>query len=186
MPEHPEKRELRQAAKAMEHAANMLTAPAPDEQKESAALFDEAAARVCRSCAKYPFCWQEKEGALSEALSRSVRTAPEQGAVLPEDLPVRFREQCIHLDAFLTAVNDAMDDRRARRRRARRLQELCGAAQSQYILMSSLLTRLSERLYAPDTPVNFRPELSVRAASRGGSAISGDRGAAFAGPDATY
>ena len=186
LPEHPAQGELRQAAKAMTQAAQMLTPSDPDGQREIAAVFDEAIAQVCRNCAKYRTCWQENGQQLSEDLTRSAKSAMIRGNVASEDLPPRFLDQCVHADAFLTAVNDALDDIRAGRQRANRTRELCAAAQNQYILMAALLRRLSERLYAPDAPVNFQPEISVRAAGRGGGSISGDRGAAFAGPDATY
>ena len=185
LPEHPARRELRQAARAMAQAAQMLTADSRDS-RETDAVLDAADAQVCRNCAKYHTCRQENGQALSAELSRSLQPALVRGAAGKEDLPLRFQNQCVHLDAFLTAVNDALDDQRARQQRARRLQELRSAARSQYSLMEALLDRLSERLYAPDAPVNFQPELSVQAAGRNGSAISGDRGAAFAGPDATY
>ncbi len=186
LPEHPAQRELRQAARAMEQAAQLLTAGEPDEQLELAVLFDEAGRQVCRNCARYRDCWQENGQQLISELTHSARAAIARAAVLREDLPARLQSQCLHLDAFLTAVNDAMDDSRARRRRAKRMRELREAARNQYILMEALLRKLSERLYAPGSTVNFEPELSVQAAGRGGSAISGDRGAAFAGPDATY
>ena len=185
LPEHPAQRELRQAAKAMDQAAQMLSLSAPDGRREFAALLDEAGDRVCRSCARYSACWQE-DGSLFEELTRSAGAVMTRGMAAPEDLPPSFRSRCLHVDAFLTALNDALDDQRARQRHAKRLQEIRGAAHSQYVLMEALLRRLSERLYAPDPTVNFQPELSVQAAGRGGSAVSGDRGAAFAGPEATY
>ena len=186
LPEHPAQRELRQAAKALAQAAEMLTASEPDQDREIAAIFDEAGAQVCRNCAKFRTCWQENGAQLSEDLTRGARGAMARGAAVIEDLPPRFLDRCVHAEAFLTAINDAMDDSRARLQRVRRLRETSTAVQAQYKLMEKLLQRLSERLYIPDAPVNYQPEISVQAAGRGGSAISGDRGAAFAGPEATY
>ena len=185
LPAHPAQKELRQAAKAMDQAAALLEVSG-DRQREIAALFDEASAQVCRNCAKYSACWQENGQQLTEDLTRSAKLAMARGVAVMDDLPSRFTHQCVHAEAFLTAVNDALDDSRARQQRANRLRETCAAAKNQYLLMGELLQRLSEQLYAPDAPVNYRPEISVQAAGRGGSAISGDRGAAFAGPDATY
>ena len=156
------------------------------KQREIAALFDEASAQVCRNCAKYSACWQENGQQLTEELTRSAQIAMARGVAAAEDLPPRFQNRCVHVEAFLTAVNDALDDSRARKQRANRRKETCAAAKDQYLLMGELLQRLAERLYAPDAPVNYQPEISVQAAGRGGSAISGDRGAAFAGPEATY
>ena len=186
LPAHPAQKELRQAAKAMDQAAELLEVSGTDAQREIAALFDEASAQVCRNCAKFAACWQENGQQLTEDLTRSAKIAMARGVAAAEDLPPRFTHQCVHVEAFLTAVNDALDDSRARKQRANRRRETCAAAKDQYRLMGELLKRLSERLYAPDAPVNYQPEISVQAAGRGGSAVSGDRGAAFAGPDATY
>ena len=183
---HPAQRELRQAEKALEQAAQMLEVPDTGRQQEIAALFDEAGAQVCRNCAKYRSCWLEQGPSLLAELTPGAEAAMARGTAAAEDLPARFARQCLHADAFLTAINDALDDQRARRQRASRLRETRAAAQTQYQLMGKLMARLSDQLYAPDMAVNYEPELSVRATGRGGSTISGDRGAAFAGPNATY
>ena len=186
LPEHPAQRELRQAAKALTQAAEMLDVPAAGQQAEIAAIFDTASVQVCQNCARFHACWQEEPQPLIADLIRSAGSVIARGTALAEDLPDRLTDRCIHLDAFLTAVNDALDDTRVRQRRNSRLREVRAAAQSQYALMGEMLEKLAERLYAPASEINFRPEIFVQAAGRGGSAISGDRGAAFAGPDATY
>ena len=148
-------------------------------------MIDSASETVCRSCAKYRSCGGAEHPPALE-LTRNAAQILARGAVVPEDFPPGFQDRCIHHKAFLTAVNDAMDDERAGRRIRRRLQEARGAAQAQYSLMSSLLCRLSDRLYAPECTVNFAPDISVHALGRGGNPISGDCGVAFAGPGATY
>ena len=183
---HPAQRELRQAERALEQAAEMLDVPDTDRQREIAALFDEAGAQVCRNCAKYKACWPENGQPLLAELAPGAQAAMARGRAVIEDLPPRFQSRCLHADALLTAINDALDDQRARRQRSARLREVRAAAQTQYLLMGRLMARLSDRLYAPDMAVNYEPELCVRAAGRGGSTISGDRGAAFSGPNATY
>ena len=186
LPEHPAQRELRQASRALTRAAGMLDLPDAAQETELPAVFDAASDQVCRNCAKYRTCWQADPPQRIAELTRSAGSAMARGAALAEDLPDSFRDRCVHLDAFLTALNDALDDSRARQRRSSRLREVRAAVQSQYGLMGELLEKLAERLYAPASEINFRPEISVQAAGRDGGSVSGDRGAAFAGPDATY
>ncbi len=186
LPEHPVQRELLQAAQALTQAAQMLDKADTDQKQEIAVIFDDAAAQVCQNCAKNNTCWQENTQALYEDLISCAGTTLARGCAVMEDFPPRFHAQCLHPEAFVTAVNDALDNARAHRRLKNRLEETRRAAGAQYQIMGSYLERLSEQLYAPKSPINYVPELSVQAAGRGGSNISGDRGAAFAGPDATY
>lgn len=182
LPHHPAQQELRNASEALSQAAQMLDMP--DPAREVALIFDAASAAVCRSCAKYETCWQENAQQVYEDLSQIAPAILARGVAQPEDL--RFRDQCIHPEAFVTAINDALDENRAAQRFRSRLAETRIAAKTQYAAISRLLSHLAERIYAPGTEVHFEPELSVQAAGRSGNAISGDRGAAFLGPDATY
>ena len=186
LPGFPAQRELRQASQAMAQAADMLRAPEAVPRRELAAILDAAGGQVCRSCPKHSSCCSAADPLPEQAFEESAAVLLSRGAARAQDLSSRFRERCIHPEAFLTAVNDALDEERTGRRIRRRLREAQQAARAQYALMSNLLDRLSDRLYAPDCPINFTPEISVQAAGRGGSAVSGDRGAAFDGPGATY
>ena len=181
----PARRELRSAAKAMKQAADMLRVPEVDPHREMSAIIDAAAGSVCRNCAKHRTC-RSVESHPESDLTKNAAIILAKGAAALQDFPPQFQEQCIHQKAFLTAVNDAIDDDRAGQRIRRRLREARDAAQAQYTLMSSLLSRLSEQLYAPDSTVNFTPDISVQAIGRGGKPVSGDRGASFAGPGATH
>ncbi len=183
LPKHPARAELQQAARALMQASDMLDVPEADSKRELAALLDTARGQVCRNCAKDPSCRARQPWDENELMQHAARILA-KNAAKTDDLP--FLDRCIHPDAFLTAVNDAMDEERNRQRFRRRLNEARRAARAQYVLMGSLLGRLSDQLYAPEATVNYRPDISVQAVGRGGSAISGDRGAAFAGPGADY
>ena len=184
LPKHPARKELRQAARALAQAADMLDSKDTDPRRELAAVLDSAEEQVCRNCAKHRSCREYAEQNAVEFSGHAAEILTSGAA--KEDLPPSFLDRCIHPDAFLTAVNDAVDAGRAGQRFRRRLAETRRAAMAQYSLMGGLLDRLCDQLYAPERPVNFAPEISVRAEGRGGSQLSGDRGAAFAGPGATY
>lgn len=186
LPRHPVQQELIGASDALLQAAQMLTrAPSP-HKREIADIFDSAAAQVCQSCAKYHACWQVSAQELYEDLTTCAEEFRSKGYAEIGNFPQRFLSQCIHAEAFVTATNDALDHVRAQRRLRSRLDEARDAARKQYEVMGLFLQRLSNRLYAPSVTVNFSPELAVQASGRGGSTISGDRGAAFEGPNGTY
>lgn len=186
LPEHPAQQELRDASMAMLQAAQMLQQPQQTNTREIADIYDSAAAQVCQSCAKYNICWQNHAQELYEDLTACANVFLTRGYAEPQDFPQRFLSQCIHPDAFVTATNVAVDQVRARRRLRARIKEAGKAAGKQYEIMGVFLQRLSNRLYAPPAAINYTPEIAVQAAGRGGSSISGDRGAAFSGPGATY
>ena len=180
LPATPAQRELRRAAAAMRLASDMLHTREADPRRTFAALAEAGAQQVCRSCARSSVCRKTGEWAPPHNAAQILT----RGVLSPEDLPLLAR--CIHPEALRTAVNDALDLERSGQRIRRRLREVRQAARDQYTLTADLLEVLSARLYAPDSPVHFSPEIAVQAAGRDGSAVSGDRGAAFAGPDATY
>ncbi|MBE6933251.1 MAG: hypothetical protein E7464_07730 [Ruminococcaceae bacterium] len=186
LPEHPAQQELRDASMALLQAAQMLQQPQSTNNREIADIFDSAAAQVCQSCAKYSTCWQNHAQELYEDLTACADAFLARGYAETQDFPQRFLSQCIHPEAFVTATNVAVDQVRARRRLRARIREAGKAAAKQYEIMGVFLQRLSNRLYAPPTAINYTPELAVQAAGRGGSSISGDRGAAFSGPGSTY
>ena len=184
LPRFPAQRELRQAALAMEQASAMLCEPKADPRRELEAILEAGEEQVCRNCAKYASCRGGQDPPFAAEFSQNAAHILSNGEVTVRDLPML--SHCIHPDAFLTAVNDAMDDERAGRRIRRRLREARTAAQAQYALMGDLLRQLAERLYGQEHPVHFSPEIFAHGVGRSGSTVSGDRGAAFAGPGATY
>lgn len=174
LPPHPVQNALDAAARAMNAAAQMLRAPETSPSREYAALCENAKDQVCSNCARKENC---------TVLSENSGEVPHDGEVL---LSTGFRTRCLHPDAVQTALNDALDASRAGCRVRRRIDEARCAAQSQYAVMGQYLDRLSRRLYCPEPAINYTPELAVKVAGRGGSRLSGDRGAAFQAPDGTY
>ncbi len=177
----PVQRELTQAAQAMEQAASMLKMPDSDRKLELAIILENVSAQVCRSCAKNNNC-----PAAAQMLQEDCGLLSFDSEVDMQALPASFRTRCLHPEAFLTGINDALADSIARRRFTRRLHDARQASCEQYALMGSFLTHLSDRLYAPESVDNYTVELSVQATGRGGSTASGDRGAAFAGAGGNY
>ncbi len=184
LPEQAAQRELRLAAQALIKAANMLSTPVSNQKRELAALFDSASIQVCQSCARQKRCWQDNSQTIYEDLTACGSMILSRGSAEAKDFPSRFWSQCLHPDAFLTAVNDALENARAGRRLRHRMDEARRVAKTQYEIIGTYLQRLSQQLYAPSIALNYSPEIAVQAAGR--SEISGDRGAAFEGPNGTY
>lgn len=177
----PVQKELSQAAQAMEQAAKMLKVAEEDQKIELAMILESVSRQVCRSCAKSNSC-----PAAAQILLEHCELLSFDQDVDMQSLPADFRTHCLHPEAFLTGINDALADSKARRRFTRRLKDARNACREQYTLIGSFLTHLSDRLYTPQSVENYSVELSVQATGRNGSTASGDRGAAFAGSGGRY
>ena len=149
----------------------------PDPAPQSAAVFDRAAERICRSCGKWDVCWDACAADTYRALSRAAAQILQRGRALPEDLPEAFRERCCYPDGFLSAVNEALDEQRSRRQYQLRLAESRTVLREQYRVLSRLLQSLAEPRIKPP-PARFSPELGLRVCSAHCGA-GGDHGCSF-------
>ena len=143
---------------------------------ETAAVFDQAAERVCRMCSLWDDCWNENAGQTVDALERAAPAMMARGKALREDLPALFSEHCSHLEGFLNAVNRELEDLSSRRQCRSRNRESRLVLASQYGILSQALSR-----EVPDQSVSFRfqPEVGFRSRARMEDAVSGDRGVTF-------
>lgn len=162
--------------RALETMHGVLARETPAVTPENLAeVYDFAAEQVCRCCVRRSQCW-EKE---SEDTYRDLCSAGEaillRGTALREDLPDRFADRCRHTEGFLTAVNQALDGQRGRRREDLRSAEGRQIAAEQYLLLARLLHRATQP--GEQSPIRYRPELAVGTARRKDSPVSGDRGA---------
>lgn len=143
---------------------------------ETAAVFDQAAERVCRMCSLWESCWNQNAQETVEALDRAAPAMMTRGKALREDLPPLFVNRCRHLEGFLTAVNRELDDLSCRRQCRSRIRESREILARQY----GALSRALSREQPAEQPVcRFRPEVGFRSQSRRGDTPSGDRGATF-------
>ncbi len=151
-----------------------------DVEPLSAAVFDRAAERICRSCGKYGVCWNECAHDTYLALSNAAGRILQRGAAMREDLPAFFLERCCHISGFLAAVNEALEDRLCRMQYQSRLQESRAILADHY----RFLARAMQSLAAPDAhaaaqPPRFSPELGFRARGVRADSVSGDHGCCF-------
>ena len=180
--------EREQTAEKLEGVAEILSyitrildrdaACSPEPQ--SAAVFDRAAERVCRSCGKYGVCWNECAHDTYLALSGASTRILRRGCAVREDLPAFFLERCCHTGRFLTAVNEALDERLCRLQYQARLRESRSILADHYRFLARVLADLA----APDEPAckqppRFTPELGFRARGVRADSVSGDYGCSF-------
>ncbi len=181
-------RQLHQAADVLEDIHDTLTRQrrTPTEP-EAALVFDRAADKVCKCCVLYNTCWEEESSQTYRCLCAAVRPMLTQGQVTRQNFPEAFTSRCRHLEGFLTAVNQELDNLLYRRQFRNRIQESRQIVSEQYGFWSDYL-RLTARNLTVEQPVvlHYLPQLGVCAAGKGGSRLSGDRGASFRTQDGRY
>lgn len=67
-------------------------------------FMEEVSAQVCERCENRERCMGQLELASSEMFG-TLAMAQEQGALAPEQMPVRFLQECIHLERFVSETN---------------------------------------------------------------------------------
>ncbi len=167
---------LRLSAGLLEQLSLCLTDTKPVQpDPETAAVFDQAAERVCRMCSLWDQCWEENLQETCDALNRAAPAMMGRGKALREDLPADFAGRCRHMEGFLTAVNRELDDLSCRRQCRSRLRESRAVLAKQYQVLAQALS------YEPPQEVacRFQPELGFRSQGRRGDSLSGDQGASF-------
>lgn len=67
-------------------------------------FMEEVSAQVCERCENRERCMGQLELASSEMFG-TLAMAQEQGTLAPEQMPVRFLQECIHLERFVSETN---------------------------------------------------------------------------------
>ena len=173
--------ELRRASDLFSEVSRALDRARPrDLEPQSAAVFDQAADRVCRSCGRWKDCWQTHAQETYLALSHAAGRIFQSGCAARDDLPAEFTERCCYPDGFLAAVNEALETQRTRRQYQTRLAESRSVLSDQFRYLSRLLQGVCdpERDAAPSVPA-YTPDLGYRARGVRGGSVSGDHGSCF-------
>ena len=130
----------------------------PQNDNDVATVFDRAASRVCRSCSLRGRCWKQDYTTTFNALNDATPAMVDRGKAEAGDFPRHFTDRCLHLPAFLTAVNEELTALFYRRQYNARVRESRAAVCRQYAQLSDLLgsaaAELSREL-SPD-PVGDR------------------------------
>lgn len=118
----------------------------PYNDENIAKVFDRAADQVCVGCKNKNRCWNADYVDTLSALNDATQAMVRNGSLSPEDLPGFFREKCLALPAFVTAVNGELRSLAWRRQLRSRLAENRSVAWRQYSDMSQVLGRVADEL----------------------------------------
>ena len=134
-----------------ESMRGVFRAPAPNDN-DSAAVFDRAAQRVCRSCALQAACWQRDYVSTFNALNDALPAMLERGRGEGGDFPAYFANRCLHFPDFLAAVNEEVAALLCRRQLQSRLRENRAAVCRQYAELAGVLDTAAAELSAELVP----------------------------------
>jgi len=124
----------------------------PENDNDTAMVFDRAASRVCRNCSLRGRCWRQEYSATFNALNDATPAMVERGRLRPEDVPQYFSLRCIRFQEFLGAVNEELTALFYRRQYDARIRENRAAVCRQYSQLSDLLDGAASELSRELTP----------------------------------
>lgn len=177
---------LRNAAEVLEYVHGCLQTSEGAPAREAEDVFDGAAERVCRCCARFHRCWEYRAQETYSALSCTAKQMIENGFVEADDLPEAFREQCCHLEGFVTAVNQELEGMLYRRRYRMELFESRQAVANEMISIAQYLRAESDARRTDRNEAAYAPEVGISGVGKDGSRISGDRGICFTARNLEY
>ena len=118
----------------------------PCNGENIATVFDRAADQVCVKCKYKNRCWNADYVDTLSAMNDASKAMREHGSLSVEDIPGFFREKCVSLPAFVTAVNGELRAMAYRRQLRTRLSENRSVAWGQYNDMALMLGRVADEL----------------------------------------
>ncbi len=118
----------------------------PCNDENIATVFDRAADQVCVKCKYKNRCWNADYVDTLSAMNDASKAMREHGSLSVEDIPGFFREKCVSLPAFVTAVNGELRAMAYRRQLRTRLSENRSVAWGQYNDMALMLGRVADEL----------------------------------------
>lgn len=182
-PQETASQRLEAAARVLEGLRNQLPEEDPPlTQSETDSVYDGAADRVCRCCARFHRCWQHNADQTYRALTGAAKTILNRGTAEALDFPKAFREDCCHLEGFVTAINQELEGMLYRRRYRMQLRESRQILGEELDCMAEYLRDMETELHAPERGSTvFLPQVGVSTVGRHGSNVVGDRGACLAG-----
>ena len=111
----------------------------PDNDNDTATVYDRTASRVCRSCSLRDRCWKQDYNTTFTALNDATSAIVDRGRAEAGDFPKYFADRCIHFPLFLRTVNEELTALFYRRQYAARVRENRAAVCRQYAQLSDLL-----------------------------------------------
>ena len=175
---------LEEAAQVLE----LLCGELPEQTEpsdEAEQIFDAAAERVCRRCPRFQRCWNTHASQTCRAISPASERILRRGLAYAEDFSAQFRDNCIHLRAFVDAVNRELEGMLFRRRYRLELGESRRVIRQEYDCVAQYL-RAARQECARSRAARFFPSVNLCCAGKESKESCGDRGVCFSAPNAIY
>lgn len=151
---------------------------------EAESVYNGAAEQVCRCCAGFQRCWHHRAAETLSALNSASKTIIERGVAQSTDFPQDFRENCCHLEGFLTAVNQELEGMLFRRRYQMEVRESRQVLSEEFRCVGSYLRSQGKQRYVGEK--QFRPSIGACSVGKNGAGVNGDKGVCFAGKQRDY
>lgn len=177
---------LRNAAEVLEYVCGCLQTSEGAPASEAGDVYDGAAERVCRCCARFHHCWEYRAQETYDALSGTAKRMIENGYLEADDLPEGFREQCCHVAGFVTALNQELEGMLYRRRYRMELFESRQAVADELSCIAQYLRAESDARWRDRSEAAFLPQVGISSVGKDGSRVSGDRGTCFTARNLDY
>ena len=179
---------LENAAQVLELLQRRLPQSAENPSaSEAESVYDGAAERVCRCCARFHRCWEHRAEETYAALTGAARQIIERGTAMTEDFPQSFRDNCCHMEGFVTAINGELEGMLFRRRYRMELQESRRVIEQELLCIAEYLRAVeSQQTSCAAAELSYVPEVGICSVGKNGSRVSGDRGACFRGVRGDY
>lgn len=179
---------LENAAQVLELLRSRLPRSAENPSaSEAESVYDGAAERVCRCCARFHRCWEHRAEETYEALTGTARRIIERGTAEAEDFPQSFRDNCCHMEGFVTAINGELEGMLFRRRYRMELQESRRVIEQELGYIAEYLrTAETQKTASKAAELAFVPEVGICSVGKNGNRVNGDRGACFRGVRGDY
>lgn len=156
----------------------------PAYQTEMESVYDGAAERICRCCPRFHRCWQHRAETTLRALTDAAEKILQNGFAKAEDFSNEFRENCCHMEGFLTALNQELEGMLYRRRYCAQLGESKQILADEFGCVAAFLRQELPTQRGQALP--YQPIVGVSTVGKDGSRGNGDRGACFAASDGNY
>ncbi len=119
--------------------------------KDPAMLFDKTADAICKNCTLMRYCWQKEYNDTRRSLLTLYDRMERHGQARLEDVPERFKSECIHLEAFLSVLNQNYEVHKVNMLWAGRVSESRNLVAEQFKNLSSVLEHLKRELGSEPT-----------------------------------
>lgn len=114
--------------------------------RDAGQVFEKTAETVCKNCSMSRYCWQKNYNSTTKMLEKMFPIMQERGYAADIDADVKFREDCLHFNDFLAALNKNYETYKINLMWSGRVLESRCLVADQFENVSSVLNNISSQL----------------------------------------